>query len=188
MGFLRVECELALEMEEVIDVKEELDGLRNKEDETDEEDVVRIRVFSDEEEGVRGAAAGMTTPDFLSPERENLGAFSSIKFKPGVSERGEETGGRAADHKLAGLVAPRSKGGGLLGGVIGLNSRWCEDAQRPPSVAVPRLVGLERFRTDSPSSGEEGGLSSPPGPTVYARLGFGRSSSTCCRSGDEMRT
>jgi hypothetical protein len=77
----------------------ELERTEDDEDDNDVNDVLEVdrsRVFSDEDEFVRGAATGIITPDFLSPALENLGALSTgLVIGTSAPARGEGMGGRA---------------------------------------------------------------------------------------------
>lgn len=73
------------------DTKEVLDGLRVKRDRRDDDELDR------------GAAAGMTMPDFLIEDLENLGALPA---KSGVESEGGGAGiGTESDQRPLNLVA-----------------------------------------------------------------------------------
>ena len=100
----------------VVDVEDGVRRICDRDDEAVEDkeerevfDGVRKRVFSEEDDLVRGAAVGMITPDFFSPARENFGALSAALSSGAImalplplplSARGDGTDGRAPDQRL----------------------------------------------------------------------------------------
>lgn len=179
-----VECEDELEAREEIDV----------------EDVFRLkRDRSEDDEFDRGAAVGMTTPACFILDRENLGALLARSGSTGPV-------GAAAGGSTALTQSPLgAMGFGALGGANEVDdsfgpgsegkSRLCVDDHVPLSLAVRLVVGRSRSMMERPpraSCGEAGGLRSPPIPRAqvlfFSCFCMGPSSSTCWRSGLEMRT
>jgi hypothetical protein len=169
-------------------------------------------VRREEDELVRDAATGMTTPDFFNPEREKTGAFLSASSTTSDGACGTEglgRGGTASAQRPVGADGARGRFS-VLGLRLSVESRvgdpggerkpkaaplaeklrWGDEARSPASAAFPGFVGRCRSITDDRPvqfSGEDGGLSRPPEPIVLVAFWIlGRccsSSSTCDRSG-----
>lgn len=183
-----VECEDELEASDDIDVDE---GLRLSLDR------------SDDEELDRGAAVGMITPACFILERENFGALLARSGSTGPVE-GAIGGATASAHRPLGVIGfgPLDEASEVddnledsFGPGNEEKSRRGVDDQVPLSLAARLAVGRSRSITDGPpkaSCGEAGGLRSPPMPTTqllfFSCFCTGPSSSTCWRSGLDMRT
>ena len=179
-----MECDDELEAREEIDADDELRLRRDR---------------SEEEEVDRGAAVGMTTPACFILERENFGALLARSGSTGPVDAG--TGGATASaQRPLGVMAF-----GPLGAITEVDdnfgpgndekSRRGADAHVPLSLAPRLAVGRSRSMTERApraSCGEAGGLKSPPMPTTqllfFSCFCMGPSSSTCWRSGLDMRT
>jgi len=200
--------------EDVMELREVDDGELRRSDER--LDFPR-RDERDEDELDRGAETGMTIPLFLMPERENLGAMALAEKStsggvvvfgsPFAGERFEGVAGMASaqrpDAVLFGGGRLTGEVGGEVGGVGGRNALGAANAV--PSIidlglnARPRSLAAEPTLLHCAggglmvSSGEDGGLRSPPMlmKLLLLRTGgrdAGAASSTSCRRGLDTLT
>jgi hypothetical protein len=170
--------------DETIDEREVLEGLRERRDRKEEDELDR------------GAAAGMMTADLRIADLENLGALLARSGSVETSGLGVVGIGTESAHSPLNLWELCIEEVDALAEVdMDLCESRLELDQSPLSVDDFRGVGRSRSTIDrraKSSLGEGGGLSRPPAPVTQLAavlpLSLIGSSSTCRQSGLDMRT